>query len=52
MRPGVRTHCPRCGRKLIRRADGIFGWQACPASKACGWDVWTHGEDPRDKEDE
>ena len=44
-----RTNCPRCGRKLIEKWDGIFHWKACPAPKACGWSVFTHGQDPRDK---
>lgn len=48
----LRTHCPRCGRKLIYRHDGIFRWRICPATTACGWTVFNHGDDPRDKPDE
>ena len=43
------THCPRCGRRLIVKRDGIFRWQACPAPKACGWSVFVHGQDARDR---
>lgn len=52
-RPGAsdRALCPRCGRLTITRYDGVFQWKACPAAKACGWSVFTHGEDPRDEED-
>lgn len=45
----ARSACPRCGRKLVLRRDGVFQWRACPAPRACGWDVFTHGDDPRDK---
>jgi transposase-like protein len=38
--PG-RTHCPRCKRRTIVRRDGLFRWRACPASKSCGWSVFT-----------
>ena len=48
-RMAERTQCPRCGRRLIHKRDGIFRWKACPASKACGWTVFVHGQDPRDK---
>jgi ribosomal protein L37AE/L43A len=44
-----RTICPRCGRKLIHKRDGLFRWRACPAAKSCGWTVFVHGQDPRDK---
>ena len=44
-----RTRCPRCGRRTITKRDGVFQWRACPASKACGWTVFTHGQDERDK---
>jgi ribosomal protein L37AE/L43A len=47
-----RTTCPRCGRRTIYRRDGIFRWRACPASRACGWTVFTHGWDERDTADE
>lgn len=43
-----RRRCPRCGRRLILRRDGVFQWKACRASRACGWTVFTNGEDPRD----
>lgn len=43
------THCPRCGRKLRLHREGIFQWKLCPARKSCGWSVFTHGQDPRDK---
>jgi ribosomal protein L37AE/L43A len=49
MNTGERLTCPRCGRRTVKRRDGIFGWRACPASKSCGWTVFTHGQDPRDK---
>jgi hypothetical protein len=44
-----RNRCPRCNRRLIRKRDGLFTWKACPARKACGWSVFTHGDDPRDE---
>ncbi len=44
-----REKCPRCFRRLIHKRDGIFGWRVCPATKSCGWTVFTHGEDARDK---
>lgn len=48
-----RTHCPRCGKKLRmkwdRKAFIPMGWKVC--TKACGWTVFTHGNDPRDKAD-
>ena len=45
------TKCPRCGRRLVTKRDGIFRWKACPATKACGWTVFNHGEDVRDNEE-
>jgi hypothetical protein len=47
-----RDRCPRCGRKLVMKSEGIFRWKACPARKSCGWTVFNHGDDPRDKENE
>lgn len=44
-----RTICPRCGRLLQYRYDGLMRWRVCPATKRCGWTVFTHGEDPKDK---
>jgi hypothetical protein len=48
----ARANCPRCGRPLITKRDGIFRWRACRAARACGWTVFTHGQDERDKEGE
>jgi predicted RNA-binding Zn-ribbon protein involved in translation (DUF1610 family) len=42
--------CPRCGGQTIMRRDGVFQWRACRKSKACGWTVFTHGDDARDKQ--
>jgi len=50
--PKLREHCPRCGSRLVYRRDGIFRWRECPRSKRCGWTVFTHGDDPRDKRGE
>lgn len=44
-----RTICPRCGRLLHYRYEGLLRWKACPAHKSCGWTVFTHGTDERDK---
>jgi ssDNA-binding Zn-finger/Zn-ribbon topoisomerase 1 len=46
----VRSKCPRCGRKLVYRENGNYRWRVCPARRRCGWTVFTHGDDPRDKE--
>ena len=48
--PPETTVCPRCGRKTVKKRDGIFGWRICPATKSCGWTVFNHGDDSRDKE--
>lgn len=45
----IRSRCPRCGRKLVYREYGAFRWRICPARRRCGWTVFTHGEDPKDK---
>lgn len=47
--PPETTICPRCGRPTIVKRDGIFRWRACRADKSCGWTVFNHGSDPRDK---
>jgi hypothetical protein len=44
--------CPRCGRKLIYRYEGPMRWKACPAKKACGWSVFTHGTHAGDEKRE
>jgi len=43
-----RRICPRCGRLLHYKYDGLFRWKVCPAFKSCGWTVFTHGDDPQD----
>lgn len=45
------TICPRCGGKTKRKMDrfGIFEWRVCRKTKTCGWTVFNHGDDPRDK---
>jgi ribosomal protein S27AE len=47
----IRSRCPRCGRKLVYREHKLFRWRICPAQRRCGWTVFNHGDDPRDKEE-
>lgn len=44
--PKERVDCPRCGKRLRYKIDGIFRWKVC--IKKCGWTVFTHGDDPKD----
>jgi len=39
--PRPTTTCPQCGRKTVTKRDGIFQWRACPATKTCGWTVFS-----------
>ena len=46
----IRSRCPRCGRKLVYREHKAFRWRICPAQRRCGWTVFNHGDNPKDKE--